>query len=133
MSNPLPWQAHTAPGYDSVMATCCSALLDEIVSDPSRRRAILADPRDLHRELFAPFVPPGHADYAGGYRGTSGTALTGRRISAESQLEFLARITPGWAVTRSMSARCRQSGSRGLRTSDICLIRISRLLGFSDP
>lgn len=87
MSKPLPWQAHTTPGYDSAMATCCSALLDEIVSDPSRRRAILADPRDLHRELFAPLAPPDHADYAGGYRGTPSTALVGRRISAESQLE----------------------------------------------
>ncbi len=59
MSKPLPWQAHTAPGYDSAMTTRCSALLQEIVSDPLRRRAILADPRDLHRELFAPFAPPG--------------------------------------------------------------------------
>ncbi|WP_292534837.1 hypothetical protein [Mesorhizobium sp.] len=47
----------------------------------------LALPRDLHRELFAPFAPSDHAEYAGSYRGTSGTVLVDRRISAQSQLE----------------------------------------------
>jgi fido (protein-threonine AMPylation protein) len=87
MSKPLPWQAHNAPGYDSAMSSRSSVLLQEIVSNPSRRRALFADPRDLHRELFAPFAPPGHAEYAGSYRGTPDTTLVGRRISAESQLE----------------------------------------------
>lgn len=85
--SPPPWQAHNAANYDSDMTTRCSALLGEIVSDLARRRGILADPRNLHRELFAPFAPPGHDDYAGAYRGTPGTALVDRRMSSESQLE----------------------------------------------
>lgn len=86
-SSPPPWQAHNGAGYDSVMTTRCSALLAEIVASPARRRAILAGPRDLHRELFAPFTPPHYDEYAGSYRGTLGTSLAGRSISAESPLE----------------------------------------------
>ncbi|MCA3567011.1 MAG: Fic family protein [Bradyrhizobium sp.] len=69
------------------MSAHCGQLLAEIVADPHRRKAILADPIDLHRELFAPFAPPDHLEYAGTYRGTPGTALCDRRISAGSQLE----------------------------------------------
>ncbi len=88
MKTPPPkWQAHTADNYDSTMAARCSQLLVEIVADLSRRRAILADPRQLHSELFASFAPPDHAIYAGTYRGAPGTVLANRRISAESQLE----------------------------------------------
>lgn len=83
---PPPWQAHDAANYDRDMANHCAALLDEIVSDPVRRRNILADPRNLHRELFAPFAPPSHGDYAGAYRGTPGSALADRKMSSESQL-----------------------------------------------
>ena len=103
---PPPWQAHDAAQYDRDMATHCAALLDEIVSDPVRRRDILGDPRNLHRELFAPFAPPGHGDYAGTYRGTRGSALADRRMSSESQLnqgnecEFCRRVRcPGeWTL-----------------------------------
>lgn len=84
---PPPWQAHDAANYDRDMATRCTALLGEIVSNPVRRRDVLADPRNLHRELFAPFAPQGHSEYAGTYRGTPGTALADRRMSSESQLE----------------------------------------------
>ena len=82
-----PWQAHAAGSYDSTMTDRCSTLLAEITADPARRQAILADPRDLHRTLFASFTPPGHIEYAGTYRGTPGTTLAGRRMSSESQLE----------------------------------------------
>lgn len=84
---PPRWQAHSASNYDSEMTARCTALLSEIIADPNRRQGILTDPRNLHRDLFAPFAPPDHADYAGTYRGTPGTALVDRRISAESQLE----------------------------------------------
>jgi len=84
---PPPWQAHQATGYDREMTARCSALLDEIISDPTRRLGILANPRDLHRELFAPFTPPGHSEYAGAYRGTPGTTLGDRRMTSESQLD----------------------------------------------
>jgi fido (protein-threonine AMPylation protein) len=69
------------------MNQVCSALLNEIIADPARRRTILSDPRSLHLELFAPFAPPDHAEYAGNYRGTTGTTIADRTISAESQLD----------------------------------------------
>lgn len=81
------WQAHIANDYDATMTARCGQLLTEIVANPGRRQAIMVDPRDLHRELFAPFAPSDHAEYAGTYRGTPGTVLFGRRISAASQLE----------------------------------------------
>jgi len=86
-NSPPPWQAHASVDYDSTMANRCSTLLAEITDDPARRKAILADPRDLHRSLFAPFTPPGYSEYAGTFRGTPGTTLAGRRMSSESQLE----------------------------------------------
>lgn len=88
MTKPLPrWQAHTAKDYDAAMSARCEQLLAEIVADRPRRQAILADPRDLHRGLFAPFAPSDHPEYAGTYRGAPRTTLSDRRISAESQLE----------------------------------------------
>ncbi len=85
--HPPRWQAHATKDYDAAMSARCGQLLTEIVAEPHRRQAILADPLDLHRELFAPFAPSDHPEYAGTYRGTPGTALFDRRISAESQLE----------------------------------------------
>ena len=46
-NSPPPWQAHASVDYDSTMANRCSTLLAEITDDPARRKAILADPRDL--------------------------------------------------------------------------------------
>lgn len=87
LTDPPPWQAHSASNYDRTMIQRCSTLLDEIVADPTRRRGLLADPRILHQELFSSFVPHGHPEYAGTYRGTPGTTLADRRISSESQFE----------------------------------------------
>ena len=88
MPKPAPgWQAHTASGYDGAMTARCDRLLAEIVADPGRRQAILADPRDLHRQLFASFTPTAHPEYAGTYRGTPDTPLADRRMSAESQID----------------------------------------------
>jgi fido (protein-threonine AMPylation protein) len=84
---PPTWQAHHAANYDSAMTSRCSALLEQIISNPARRREIIANPRNLHRELFTSFAPPRHDQYAGTYRGTLGTALVNRRISSESLLE----------------------------------------------
>ena len=81
------WQAHLASGYDGAMTARCDRLLAEIVVDPSRRKAIMADPRDLHRELFASFTPASHPEYAGTYRGTPDTALADVRMSAGSQID----------------------------------------------
>ena len=58
------WQAHLASGYDGAMTARCGRLLAEIVADPDRRQAILADPRDLHRELStAAGIYTGAAEY----------------------------------------------------------------------
>lgn len=84
-----PWQAHVAPDYDRIMSVQCADLLNEIVGDSSRRLSILTMPQALHRELFTPFVPSGCEEYAGTYRGTSGTSLADRPLSAAST------ITPG--------------------------------------
>jgi fido (protein-threonine AMPylation protein) len=84
---PPPWQAHEVANYDHDMTARCAMLQGEIVADPARRQAILTDPRDLHHELFAPFAPPGHSEYAGTYRGSLGTTLANRRMSSESQLK----------------------------------------------
>ena len=70
------------------MGARCGELLTKIVADADRRQAILADPRDLHRELFAPFAPSTHTDYASTYRGTPGTALADRRMYAASQIDL---------------------------------------------
>lgn len=86
-SSPPSWQAHKAADYDSTMTSRCAALLAEIIADPTRRQAILLDPRNLHRELFASFAPSGYGEYAGSYRGTPGTSLPDRRIFADSQME----------------------------------------------
>ncbi len=85
--SPPMWQAHKSADYDATMTERCSDLLAEIVSDRARRQAILCDPRDLHSELFASFAPPKHNEYAGSYRGTQGTSLADRRVSAGSLLE----------------------------------------------
>jgi fido (protein-threonine AMPylation protein) len=84
---PPTWQAHHAANYDSAMTSRCGALLEQIISNPARRREIIANPRNLHCELFTSFAPPGHDQYAGTYRGTLGTALVNRRISSESLIE----------------------------------------------
>ena len=81
------WQAHLASGYDGTMTARCDRLLVEIVADTGRRKAIMADPRDLHRELFADFAPADYPEYAGTYRGTPKTALADVRMSAPSQID----------------------------------------------
>jgi len=103
---PQRWQAHTARNYDGDMTARCRQLLAEIIADSDRRQAILTDPRDLHRELFAAFAPPAHGDYAGTFRGTPGTTLADRRMSSESQIEpgveyefTLPREVPGRMTT----------------------------------
>ena len=81
------WQAHDATNYDRDMTARCATPQSEIVADPPRRQAILADPRDLHRELFGPFTPPSHSEYAGTYRATPATTLAERRMCSASPLE----------------------------------------------
>ena len=81
------WQAHLASGYDAVMSARCNRLLAEIVADAGRRKAIMADPRELHRELFASFTPADYPEYAGTYRGTPDTPLADIRMSTGSEID----------------------------------------------
>ena len=76
------WQAYTMPDYDAVMTRGCADLQRRILFDAAYRSSILADPRDLHRTLFAEFTPPGYPEYAGTCRGTAGTSLERRRMGA---------------------------------------------------
>jgi hypothetical protein len=88
MAKPPPhWQAHAAASSDRDMTARCAALQGEITADRARRYAILTDPRDLHREMFAPFAPSRLGEYAGTYRGAPRSMLTNRRMSSASQLE----------------------------------------------
>ncbi|MDY4379643.1 Fic family protein [Pectobacterium brasiliense] len=84
--SPPDWQAHNAVGYNSIMISQCEKLLTKIVADPACRQAVLSDPRSLHRELFEAFAPPGYSEYAGSYRGMSGSSLAYRRVFAYSQI-----------------------------------------------
>ena len=88
MSKEAPeWQAHRKRGYGSAMTARCDRLLAEIVADAGRRKAILADSRGLHRELFESFAPADHPECAGTYRGTPDTPLADRQTSAGSQID----------------------------------------------
>lgn len=84
---PPRWQAHEAADYDTEMAAKCATLLAEIQTDQVRRRGILNDPRDLHRELFGSFAPAVYPEYAGTYRGAVGTSLQGRISGSDSQIQ----------------------------------------------
>ena len=82
MTTAPEWQAYTMPNYDAVMTQKCTDLQQRILTDSAYRSSILADPRDLHRTLFAGFTPPGYPEYAGTYRGTVGSSLERRRSGA---------------------------------------------------
>lgn len=83
---PPPWQALHAENYNARMKAKSDALMADILASASQRNAILTDPAALHAELFADFTPEGYAEYAGTYRGTPGTSLTGRISGAPSVL-----------------------------------------------
>ena len=88
MPNEAPaWQAHLVSGYDDAMIERCDRLLAEIVANPGRRKGIMANPRDLHRELFASFTPTDYPECAGTYRGTPDTPLADIRMSTGSQID----------------------------------------------
>jgi fido (protein-threonine AMPylation protein) len=82
-----PWQVHGTPNYDAIMQARCETLLSDIRRDSELRQTIIADPRALHRDIFQRFARSSHPEYAGTYRGTSGTSLAEREITAERQLE----------------------------------------------
>ena len=77
-----PWQVHSAEGYDEAMQLAAAEVFRNLQNNADYRRAILADPRDLHASLFRDFAPDSHPEYAGTYRGTVATSLEKREISA---------------------------------------------------
>ena len=84
---PPPWQAHNMSDFDMAMGARCAELLEQVRADAKVRHWILSDPRELHKNLFFPFAPPTNTEYAGTYRGTPGTTLQNRRMSAQSELQ----------------------------------------------
>jgi fido (protein-threonine AMPylation protein) len=87
VKQPPPWQAHNISDFDMVMSERCSELLVQVRADAKVRNWILSDPRGLHKNLFFRFAPPTCTEYAGTYRGTPGTTLKSRRMSAKSELQ----------------------------------------------
>lgn len=88
MATPHPeWHPLQDPTYDAVMTEANAVLLRELTEDPVLRAAILADPRVIHRRLYAPFAPASHPEYAGTYRGTPGTSLEHRVMGGPSVLK----------------------------------------------
>lgn len=87
------------------MTIAAQALISDLHKDPALRRAVLADPAQIHRRLYAPFIPPGQDDYAGVYRGTPGTSLEHRRMGGPSVLapEMMLEFMPAKAVPEAMA------------------------------
>lgn len=106
------WQAHDSANYDEVMRDRCSALLDEINKDKDRRKQILNDPRNLHRELYSSFAPAKHPEYAGAYRGTPNTTLFDRTLSSPSVLnpgkfyDFISLSEVGICMDKLLTTIC---------------------------
>ncbi|MER8512927.1 Fic family protein [Mesorhizobium sp. M1060] len=74
------WQAHASQVYDDAMREASAKFLDKIHRSPHYRRAVLLDPRELHREFFLQFAPQTHLEYAGTFRGTKGSTLEHRSV-----------------------------------------------------
>lgn len=78
------WHPIEDPTYDVVMTAENTRLLSQLADDPALRASVLADPRDLHHALYAPFAPPTYPEYAGTYRGTLRSSLEERPMGAPS-------------------------------------------------
>lgn len=81
------WHPLGHPGYETAMSAANDMLLTRLAADPEFRASILADPRDLHRLLYAPFAPASHPEYAGTYRGEPGTSLERRVMGGPSVID----------------------------------------------
>jgi fido (protein-threonine AMPylation protein) len=82
------WRPESHPEFDTVMTTANSEILTLLQDDAAFRTSILRDPRVIHSRLYAHFAPPDHPEYAGTYRGTSGTSLEGRFMGGPSVIQM---------------------------------------------
>jgi fido (protein-threonine AMPylation protein) len=80
------WNPAALPQYEAVIGPRSRAVQARAVADRGWRLAALADPRIVHAELFEGLTPPEHPEFAGGYRGTPGTALEHKRAGQPSPL-----------------------------------------------
>jgi hypothetical protein len=64
------WEYNTIPGYDAVLKTRNTELLNLIrAADPADAESAAKDTRSFHREYFTDLTPDGFDYYAGNYRG----------------------------------------------------------------
>jgi len=81
--SPLQWHPHDDPRYDSILAPLCTAELESLRKGTSADRlAFICDPKDAHKRLYSALAPTTHKEYAGTYRGTTGTTLFQRESAA---------------------------------------------------
>lgn len=84
MSQTFPeWHPHDHPEYDGILANACCAELERLRrSTTSERLAFLCDTREVHQRIYQELAPPNHLEYAGTYRGATGTSLAHRNVAA---------------------------------------------------
>lgn len=87
------WCPHEHPEYDVILGQASEAVHERLNASSSEdRMAFVLDPRSVHRFLYEKLVPEGFDEYAGTYRGTAGTSLESRTISAIRQTDGLQQI-----------------------------------------
>jgi hypothetical protein len=80
------WRPETLPNYDTDLLPACMTVLDALTQGTSQDRlAFVLDPRNAHAALYRTLTPPSYPEYAGTYRGTPGTSLEARMLTAMSQ------------------------------------------------
>lgn len=78
------WKPDQHPDYDLWLGPQCEAECVAIQSDSAAAaEQFLRDTREVHARLYKPLTPSTHPEYAGTYRGTTGTSLEARRVFAQ--------------------------------------------------
>lgn len=86
LAQPRKWTPHELENYDEVLSHGCSIELRRLAGASSGERlSFVCDTRAVHRRLYAALTPAEHPEYAGTYRGESGTSLEFRRIGVERE------------------------------------------------
>lgn len=83
---PLKWAPHELIIYDETLKTGSTTELQRLAAaTPQERLGFIIDPREVHKRLYAALTPEDHPEYAGTYRGTSGTSLERRCIGVHRE------------------------------------------------